>query len=242
MDIVMRLGFRFRLIPFIVTVALVVLGISLAQWQTRRAEEKLALQASLRARQAEPVIRLDSVPTVPVEQLEYRRVLLKGSFVQDWPIFIDNRPHDGVAGFYLLMPFKIAASNLHVLVARGWFPRDMRDRTRMPAIQTPQGTVEIEGMAKRDIGHVMQLGTLDAPRPRAIVQNFDIDAFARDSGLHVVPFVVEQISELPDGLRRDWPMPAVDVDRHRAYAFQWYALAAMALIFFVVTGFRRGTR
>lgn len=238
----MRLRFRFRLIPFIATVVLVVLGISLAQWQSRRAEQKLALQASLHARQAEPAIRLDAIPAIPLEQLEYRRVLLKGSFLQDWPVFLDNRPHDGVAGFYLLMPFKIAASNLHVLVARGWFPRNMRDRTRMPSVPAPQGTVEITGIVKRDIGHVMQLGALDAPRPHAIVQNLDIASFAHDSGLNVMPFMVEQTSAFPDGLRRDWPAPALNVERHRAYAFQWYALAAMAFIFFIVTGCRRGTR
>jgi len=238
----MRLGFRFRLVPFIATVVLVALGISLAQWQTRRAEQKLALEATLCARQASPAIRLDAPPSTPIAQLEYRRVLLKGSFLPDWPIFLDNRPHQGVAGFYLLMPFKIAAGNLHVLVARGWFPRNVQDRTRMPMLVTPSGTIEIEGIVRSDIGHVMQLGALDPPTPHAIVQNLDVAAFAHASGLNALPFVVEQASELPDGLVRDWPAPAVDVERHRAYAFQWYALAAMALIFFIATGFRRGAR
>jgi surfeit locus 1 family protein len=238
----MRLDFRFRLIPFIATVALVALGISLAQWQTRRAEQKLALEATLRARQAAPAIRLDMRPSAQIEQLEYRRVLLKGSFLPDWPIFLDNRPHQSVAGFYLLMPFKIASSNLYVLVARGWFPRNVQDRTRMPTIATPSGTVEIEGIVRSDIGHVMQLGALDPPRANAIVQNIDVAGFAHASGLNALPFIVEQTSELPDGLLRGWPAPAVDVERHRAYAFQWYALAAMALIFFIATGFRRGAR
>jgi surfeit locus 1 family protein len=30
---------------------------------------------------------------------------------------------------------------------------------------------------------------------------------------------------------RDWPAPALGVERHKGYAFQWYALAAMAVIF-----------
>jgi surfeit locus 1 family protein len=25
---------------------------------------------------------------------------------------------------------------------------------------------------------------------------------------------------------RNWPAPALDIDRHKGYAFQWYALAA----------------
>src|SRR3569833_3215276 len=168
-DIVMRLSFRFRPVPFIATVVLVALGVSLAQWQTRRAEQKLALEATLHARQAAPAVRLDARPSVTLEQLEYRRVILKGRFLSNWPIFLDNRTHQGIAGFYLLMPFKIASGDLHVLVARGWFPRNAQDRTRMPVIATPSGTVEIEGMVRSDIGHVLQLGALDAPQPHAIV-------------------------------------------------------------------------
>jgi surfeit locus 1 family protein len=32
------------------------------------------------------------------------------------------------------------------------------------------------------------------------------------------------------------------IDRHLGYAFQWFALAATALLFFVVTGFKRGSK
>ena len=41
---------------------------------------------------------------------------------------------------------------------------------------------------------------------------------------------------------RDWPLPSAGVDKHRGYAFQWYALAATAFLFFLVTGFRRASR
>ncbi len=30
-----------------------------------------------------------------------------------------------------------------------------------------------------------------------------------------------------DDLRREWPQPASGVEKHRGYAFQWYALAAL---------------
>jgi cytochrome oxidase assembly protein ShyY1 len=237
----MRISFRFRLIPFIATAIIVAIGISLAQWQTRRAEEKIALEAMLRTRQSAPAIRLDNTPS-DVEQAEYRRVAVRGEFLRNWPIYLDNRPHEGVAGFYLLMPFKIAATNMHVLVARGWIPRNPNDRSKMPSINTPQGVIEIEGILRRDTGHVMQLGSLDAPQPNAIVQNLDVATFSNASGLKTLPLVIDQTSDAHDGLVRDWPLPSAGVERHRGYAFQWYALAAMAFVFFVVTGCRRGTR
>lgn len=218
----------------------VAIGLSLGQWQTNRAAQKLAIEAQLQARQAAPAIQLGAVPVDPAE-LEYRRVLVKGEFLRDWPIYLDNRPHNGVAGFYLVMPFKIAASNLHVLVARGWIPRNPADRAKLPPLFTPTGTIEIEGTARQSIGHVMQLGTVDAPRPHAIVQNLDIAGFAAAGKLDMQTIFLEQVSDTQDGLVRDWPRPSSGVDKHRGYAFQWYALAAMAFIFFVVTGIRRGT-
>lgn len=237
----MAIRFRFRFVPFVVATMLVVLGIALAQWQTRRGDEKMALQAKLEQRRAQPMIDLTGPISSP-DAIEYRRVQVKGQFLPNWPIYLDNRPHNGIAGFYLLMPFKIAASNLHVLIARGWFPRNPADRTSMPNVPTPTGVIEIEGVARRDIGHVMQLGALDAPKPGTIVQNLDIAEFAASSGLSMQPVLVEQSNASNDGLIRDWPHPATGVERHRAYAFQWYALSLMAFIFFVVTGFRRAEK
>jgi cytochrome oxidase assembly protein ShyY1 len=74
------------------------------------------------------------------------------------------------------------------------------------------------------------------------VQNLDIPEFAQASGLSLQPFIIEQSTDVRDGLTRDWPRPSTGVDKHRGYAFQWYALAATALIFFIVTGFRSGRK
>jgi len=127
-----------------------------------------------------------------------------------------------------------------VLVARGWLPRDPADRSKLPSYPTPAGTVEIEGLVRRDFGHVLQLGDAGPLRPQAIVQNLGIDEFAAASKFRLQPFVIEQTSNSDDHLLRDWPRPSLGIEKHRGYAFQWYALAVMALIFFVVTGFRRG--
>jgi len=237
----MRFTFRFRLIPFVAAAIAVAIGLSLGQWQTRRAAEKIAIEQKIQERQAAPALQLSDTTPNP-DDIEFRHLSVKGEFLRDWPIYLDNRPHDGVAGFYLLMPFKVAGSSLHILVARGWIPRNVADRTKMPAIVTPGGQLQIEGVVRRDIGHVMQLGEVDAPRPHAIVQNLDVAGFAAASGLQMSPMVLEQLTDTGDGLVRDWPVPSTGVDKHRGYAFQWYGLAAMAFIFFVVTGIRRGTK
>jgi surfeit locus 1 family protein len=177
-----------------------------------------------------------------IDDVEYRRVIVKGEFKPDWQVYLDNRPYNGAPGFYLLTPLKLAGSEQYVLVARGWAKRNVADRAKLPLIATPSGSVEIQGVARRHTGRVLQLGQAEPLRPNAIVQNLDLDEFAQASGLAMAPIVVEQLSDTRDGLVRDWPRPSSGAEKHRGYAFQWYALAAMAFLFFVITGFRSGRK
>lgn len=236
--------FRFKLIPFVATVLVVALGVQLGNWQSNRAAQKTALQDKLsQGAQSAPLV-LDGAP-LAADTVAWRRVTVSGEFVRGWPVYLDNRPYQGRAGFYLLMPFKITGSNMHVLVARGWLPRDPQVRDKLPAYATPDGTVTLQGIARHNAGHVMELGTAPPLTSKAIVQNADPLQLAKDSGLGMQPFVVEQGAPAQPGgddaqMVRDWPAPSLGVEKHQGYAFQWYALSAMAVVFFVVNGFRRG--
>ncbi|GAA4022735.1 SURF1 family protein [Actimicrobium antarcticum] len=237
----MRIRFHFRLIPFVAASLLVLLGIVLGQWQTQRALAKQQIETSLAARAAAPALVLGENLVKP-EDAEYRRVNVRGHFVADWPVYLDNRPYNGRPGAYVVMPFKIDGSSLHVLIERGWIPLNIANRSKIYPFQTPAGDVDISGIARRRSGHVMQLGS-PAPLTRgAMVQNLDLAEFAQASGMTLQPILIEQAASPNDqqeGLVRDWPKPSSGIDMHRGYAFQWYALALMAFIFFVVTGFRR---
>jgi cytochrome oxidase assembly protein ShyY1 len=233
--------FRFRPIPFAATVVLVALGIALGNWQTRRAHEKLALQARLEQRAAQAPLALDG-RTVDPDAAEFRRVTVSGSFIPDWTLFLDNRPLDGRSGFIVVSPFRIAGSGQIVLVERGWVPRDPAAHDHVPSVTPEAGTWTITGVAVRRPARVMELGTPPPPRPGAILSNLDVEGFARASGQDVLPLFVEQTGPEDGILVRRWPAPAVDVERHQGYAVQWYALAAMAFLFFVITGFRRASK
>lgn len=239
----MPIGFRFRPIPFVATVLLVALGVSLGQWQDRRAAGKIAIADKLQERAAAAPQLVGPQP-LDAASVEYSKLRVQGEFLRDWPLFLDNRPLNGRAGFYLLMPLKISGSNMHVLVARGWLPRNSVEREKLPPFDTPSGTVTVDGVAKTAIGHIMQLGTAAPLKPGAIVQNIEVAQFGAASGLALQPFFLEQVGAAAPGelLVRDWPAPSLGVEKHQGYAFQWYALAVMALLFFVLTGIRRGTK
>jgi cytochrome oxidase assembly protein ShyY1 len=237
----MPIRFSFRWIPFVAMLAVVAIGVSLGNWQARRADEKRAIETRLQARGAAAPLMVGAAPE-NIDDIEFRRVSVRGEFDGDWPLYLDNRPHAGNAGFYLLMPFKLAGTNKHVLVERGWFPLDLHQRAHMATPPTPAGMVEIEGVAVRNPGRVLQLGQAAALRPGAILQNLTAAEFAAASGFDMQPFVIEQSGDAHDGLVRDWPKPSAGIERHVGYMVQWYALAVTAFLFFVVTGYRRGSK
>lgn len=237
----MRIRFRFRLIPFVATVLLIALGISLAQWQTRRGDQKQAIENAMKQRGAEAPLQLGAA-LQDVDQIEYRRVTVRGEFVPNWPVYLDNRSYKGSPGFYVLMPFKIANSGVHVLVERGWLPLNPQGRAKLLPYPTPAGLVDLQGVVRRHPGRVLQLGHPTALQPGAIVQNLDIAELAAASKLQLQPLLIEQTGDNQDGLIRDWPSPSLGIEKHRGYEFQWYALAAMAFLFFVVTGCRHGIK
>ena len=231
--------FRFKTIPLIATIVVVALGVALGNWQERRAAQKIALQAELAQRSGQPPLLLTGGSNAVPQ--EFRRVSVRGQFIPGFPVFLDNRPYQGHAGYFLVMPFKIEGADQYVLVARGWLPRTA-EVGRLPVYQTPAGVTAIEGVMRLGLGHVMQLGAAQKVTPNAMVQNVSVIEVAHASNLPLLPFFIEQSGTQQDGLLRDWPAPALGVERNQGYAFQWYALAAMAVLFFIITGIKRDPR
>ncbi|HPU52115.1 MAG TPA: SURF1 family protein [Burkholderiaceae bacterium] len=213
----------------VVAMALVTaLTATLGQWQLSRADEKRAQQATLdRAAKAGP-LRLDGT-RVSAAQVSGRLVQARGRFVADDTIFIDNRTHLGVAGFYVLTPVKLRDSSLHVLVLRGWIARDVRDRNRLPAVITPTDEVLISGLAESALERTIELKAMPEPRPgERLWQNLDPEVYRRWSGLDLQPFIIRQAAggAPADGLVREWRTAGPDVDKHLGYAVQWFLMSA----------------
>ena len=63
---------------------------------------------------------------------------------------------------------------------------------------------------------------------------------AASSGLPLLPFIVEETQHTGDGLVRDWPAPDFGIDQHRSYMVQWYSLAALGVVLWLVLNWRTG--
>lgn len=217
-----------RLIAALGMAAVVAITTSLGQWQLRRADEKRALQARVdkAAQQAPLRIGRDPLPE-PVDGVP---VAVVGRFLPQASVFIDNRTHQGVAGFHVLTPVRITGASEQVMVLRGWVARDLVDRNRLPPLTTPDGEIMLTGMAERQLARTLELAPARPPGPdERLWQNFDPAVFTAWSGLSLLPFVVRQApGGVDDGLVRQWRVAGADVDKHRGYAVQWFAMAAAA--------------
>ena len=205
-------SFRPRVWALALAAAACAAGVALGNWQAGRAQEKRAAAA----------------------ELEQKRVSLRGVFRPEHTVLLDNKIRDRRLGYEVVTPLRLDGE--HVLVNRGWIEAG-RSRDALPAVRTPPGEVRIEGVALERFPRVLALESRGKVR-----QSLDIEEFARETGLRLQPRLIEQHSSADDGLLRDWPRPDAGAEKNAAYSFQWYSLAALAVVIALVLSFRRNAQ
>ena len=233
-----RYRFQPRLVTTLAAVAGIAAALALANWQLSRAHEKEARAARLEVLVRDAPVAIGAGEARAAD-LEWRRVTARGRFEPRHAVFIDNRVHRGVAGYHVVMPLEVgrpSGSSRYVLVNRGWIAGSP-ERGRAPKVITPEGTVEISGTAVVPTKRFLELSS-DVTEGN-VWQNLTIERYRAAMPIAVQPVVIQQESPLEDGLVRDWDPPNLGVDKHYGYAFQWLALAATMLVFYLVTHVRR---
>src|SRR4051812_2282019 len=213
--------------PLIAAIAGIVAAVALGTWQLGRAAEKREAQARFESLRAQPPIHVSGTE-LSAEDVTLRRVEARGVYDPRYAVFIDNRIYHGVPGYHVVMPLKLEGSDRYVLVNRGWVARPPT-RAELPAVATPQGIVDVQGIAIEP-----RLRTLELSKDvmeGAIWQNLTIERYRSARSIPIQPFVIREESSARDGLVRDWEPPDFGIDKHYGYAFQWFALAATILVF-----------
>ena len=203
-------SFRPRLWALALAAAACAAGIALGNWQSGRADQKRVAAARL------------------------ERVGVEGEFLPKYTVYLDNKTRRGRPGYEIVTPLRLRGSNSHVLVNRGWVAAGPT-RDALPEVPTPAGQVRIEGIALERLPRVLTI----QENPGKVRQTLDVEAYAAESGLELEPRVIEQHSAAPDGLVRDWAPHGTGIEKHEAYALQWYSLAALAVVLVMVLSFRK---
>lgn len=223
---------RFWLVTFAGLAALAA-TLALGAWQMSRASQKLALQAAMQQRSGMPPIdqkALVAAAATATADLLHRPVILRGTWLPQHTVFLDNRQMGGKPGFYVVTPLKLEGSEAAVLVERGWVQRNFVQRDKLPPVDTPPGVVELRGRMAPPPGKLYEFGGTGGG---AIRQNIDLAQFRAETGLALLDLAVQQTGEPSQGLLREWPEAASGAPKHYGYAFQWWALSALIAILYV---------
>jgi surfeit locus 1 family protein len=145
------------------------------------------------------------------------------------------------AGYHVITPLHVEATDLYVLVNRGWIPLGL-DRSVLPQIDTPDEIVEIRGIADSFSKRAFTLGDSEPIKdawPKRWA-NMDAERFSKAAGYSLLPFVILQDKDSPHGFERHWDFKFFKSKAiiNLGYAIQWFAFAVVMLVIFVVVSTR----
>lgn len=233
--------------------ATVCLTVSLGIWQLSRAGQKTDIAAQVQAGRSLPPRVLSPADTAPGSVESWRHGVAVGQWAADKTVLLDNRTAGGKPGFWVVTPLVLDGSpDTALVVMRGWLPRQFPDQA-LTQVATPAGEVALSGEVLPHVPRLFELSSLGGGNKAAMpdtlpaaggvlprVQNLDLAAYAKATGLTLLPVVLAETATLKnevvinDDLVRDWPEPQSNVDTHRGYALQWFSFAAIAAIAFGV--------
>ncbi len=150
---------------------------------------------------------------------------------------LDNRFYQHQVGFEVLTPFYVDGKV--ILVNRGWVPRG-RTRAQLPQIkavigqQTLRGTVYFPPAHTFTLSHKMEE---NQGWPK-IIQSLDMMQINTLLKREPLSFIIRLDTDQDNGFARDWTIINLTPERHIGYAIQWFALAGVLLIIYLIFIFK----
>lgn len=258
-----KIQFKPTLIPTLAAVGVIALTLYLSNWQTGRATQKAALQASYDARVSLAKVNLNDVLSTPIdgaqlESMRFRTGIITGEWLENAQFVVDNKQQNAKPGYHVITPLRVTSSSnasaTVILVNRGWVPRT-RDYPALPNITAPPQAPSYSGVLVIPTKKYLELGADQAKttastasqaktEPNQVWQNLDVQRIAAATGMTVFPLVMllktntnTDTARASDSISliEQVETPDAGVDKHRGYAFQWLALAiAISLVWLVV--------
>ncbi len=220
---------------------LLVLLLGLGSWQVQRAQLKQhweeAWLASMGALAIDEAQLLALAPQAPPA---FTRIRLQGSYDAQRQFFLDNRTRAGRPGYQVVTPFHSDAGHLYLL-QRGWVAAPA-DRAELPLVTTPTEPLTLVAVFWPHSGELPVLGAdhwgPDWPKR---VQRLDVQRLYAALQAEVPPagWLLQLEPGQPGQLDGEHPQRDFGAARHRGYAWQWFSMALVLALAFVIWGFRR---
>lgn len=201
-------------------------------WQLGRAEEKRAIEQLFAQRQQADTVPIESL--INISDLRYRRVELKGQFISDKTIFLDNRIYKSQFGYEIISPFKLKSNDVVVLVNRGWLAGDPGRRS-LPRVEMIVGDVQLFGDIYVPEGSMMNfVDEVDTEGWPKVVQSLRVESLADEFSADVFPYSVRLDEGTTAVFQTNWLLVNVSPAKHTGYAVQWFAMACALICIYIV--------
>jgi surfeit locus 1 family protein len=225
---------RWPLVVLFVGIAL--LCARLGFWQVDRLGQRRAGNAAVAAARRAPPVDLTSARRVT--NLDAGRpVIARGTYDFAHEVVVMGRVLEGTPGVHVLTPLRLAGSDRAVLVNRGFVPAPDAFSVDLDSLREP-GAVEVTGVAQAFAS------TADRSPPSRRNGPISVSRVHYGSLRDAIPYpllhvVVQQdASAGAPALPRRLPLDPLDEGPHLGYAIQWFAFAAIALVFAAIFALR----
>jgi len=231
---------RRKYISLIVLVGIVIL-VRLGFWQLERHDQRMARNAVINARIAQPPLPLADVLALPADEQEYRHVHVVCSFQTTQQILWRNRSYEGTTGYQILTLCQPDSGDA-VLVNRGWIPYQdgLNDwETRYPPMSGLQMLSGVWRRSQVPLATVTEVAPRDGWRDRWFA--ITVPDIAAQMQRTLAPGFIELQPEGDD--TRTYPVRSrisdMGAGSHFGYAIQWFSFAVILLVGALVVAYRR---
>ena len=232
--------FRFRWIPFVATCLLMAVFLRLGWWQWSKGVD-VEDQVTLRDGRSVVNPLLLGAQLVDAKEVDGALVLVRGHFDAAQQFFLDNQQYQGRPGVQVITPLQIEGTQVRVLVNRGWVGWG-NSRAILPEVSVPIGRVEVRGRAALPSGKAPAFVSEVVGDTETLRTRIRLDEIQAKQDHPVQPIVVLMTDgDAADGLLRDWPELTNKAPMHKGYAAQWFLMAALLLVFFLRSSYRKST-
>ena len=220
------------------TGAFLPLLISLGLWQLDRESEKLELQALYAQRQSDEAQALEQIDWSETD-LSYQKVQMTGHYDNQRYFLLDNRIQEGRVGYEVMMPM-VTTSGEAVILNRGWIGQG-ESRAQLPSLDPIIAEVRVEGALYVPLSEPFLLSNIQEEQAATwpqVVQKIDIPAWSKKLDLALHPYTVRLAQGSTGALLANWQTINMLPEKHKAYAVQWFTMAAALLLMYLYFGTR----
>ena len=236
----MNLSIKFRPIfwPTLFTIISLLILISLGTWQVYRLIWKNSLISNYIYKFNNEIIKYDKSFSFN-DEFEYRRINIKGRFINEKEILIIGKTFEGNVGFHLITPFITKEEKL-LLINRGWISEKLKLRSSR-SFSLIEEDIVIDGIIRRPQKKGYFVPENDpignfwfTIKPYQIEKALKLESFDLEKKFYVDVIRDKGKLKLPIGVSGSPNFR----NQHLTYAFTWYSLAITLIIVYFVFHFK----